>query len=64
MFGTTVLGINGSSTVMGYVQHPSAAGRSLKKPDGYVLEDFADSARKIVEGAWEALERHTTEHGC
>ena len=42
----------------------SVAIRSLKKPDGYVLEDFADSARKIVEGAWEALERHTTEHGC
>ena len=42
----------------------SVAIRSLKKPNGYVLEDFADSARKIVEGAWEALERHTTEHGC
>ena len=42
----------------------SVAIRSLKKPDGYVLEDFADSARKIVEGAWDALERHTSEHGC
>jgi hypothetical protein len=41
----------------------SVAIRSLKKPDG-VLEDFADSARKIVEGAWDALERHTSEHGC
>jgi hypothetical protein len=37
---------------------------SLQKPDGYLLEDFADSARKIVERAWEALERHTSEHGC
>ena len=26
----------------------SAAVRSLKKPDGYELEDFADSARKMV----------------
>ena len=42
----------------------SVAIRSLKKPDGYVLEDFADSARKMVEDAWDALERHTTEHGC
>jgi hypothetical protein len=38
--------------------------RSLQKPDGYMLEDFADSARKIVERAWEALERHASEHGC
>jgi hypothetical protein len=38
--------------------------RSLPKPDGYMLEDFADSARKIVDRAWEALERHTSEHGC
>jgi hypothetical protein len=42
----------------------SAAIRSQKKPDGYVVEDFADSARKMVEDAWEALERHTGEHGC
>ena len=38
--------------------------RSQKKPDGYLLDDFADSARKIVEYAWDALERHTSEHGC
>jgi len=38
--------------------------RSLKKSDGYVLEDFADSARKMVEDARDALELHTTEHGC
>jgi hypothetical protein len=42
----------------------SVAIRSLKKPDGYVLEDFADSARKMVEDSWDALERHTSEHGC
>ena len=42
----------------------SAAIRSQKKPDGYVVDDFADSARKIVEDAWDALERHTSEHGC
>jgi hypothetical protein len=42
----------------------SVAIRSLKKPDGYELEDFADSARKIAEDAWDALERHTSEHGC
>ena len=42
----------------------SVAIRSLEKPDGYALEDFADSARKIVEDAWDALERHTSEHGC
>ena len=29
----------------------SAAVRSLKKPDGYELEDFADSASKMVEDA-------------
>ena len=42
----------------------SVAIRSLKKPAGNELEDFADSARKIVEGAWDALQRHTIEHGC
>ena len=42
----------------------SVAIRSLKQPDGYVLEDFADSARKMVEDSWDALERHTSEHGC
>ena len=42
----------------------SVAFRTLKKPDGYVLEDFADSAKKIVEGAWDDLERHTSDHGC
>jgi hypothetical protein len=42
----------------------SAAIASVKKPDANELEDFAESARKIVEGAWEALERHTSEHGC
>ena len=42
----------------------SAATWSQEKPDGYVLDDFADSARKIVEATWDALERHTSEHGC
>ena len=42
----------------------SAAIRSLEKPDSNELEDFADSARKMVEEAWDALERHTSEHGC
>jgi hypothetical protein len=42
----------------------SVAIRSLKKPDGNELEDFADSASKMVEDAWDALERHTSEHGC
>ena len=42
----------------------SAAIRSLEKPDGNELEDFADSASKMVEDAWNALERHTSEHGC
>jgi hypothetical protein len=42
----------------------SVAIRSQKKPDGYVLDDFADSARKMVEDAWDTLERHTSEHGC
>ena len=42
----------------------SVAIRSLRNPDGYVLEDFADSAGKMVEDAWDALERHTSEHGC
>ena len=42
----------------------SLAIQTLKKPDGYVLEDFADSARKMVEDSWDALERHTSEHGC
>ena len=42
----------------------SAAIQSLKNPNCNELEDFADSARKIVEGAQEALERHTSEHGC
>ena len=38
--------------------------RSLHDPDGYILEDFAYSARKIVEGAQGALDRHTSEHRC
>ena len=42
----------------------NAAIRSLKKPNANELEDFADSARKTVEDAWDALERHTSEHGC
>jgi hypothetical protein len=42
----------------------SAALGSLEKPDANELEDFADSARKIVDGAREALERHSNEHGC
>jgi hypothetical protein len=42
----------------------SVAIRSQKKPDGYVLDDFADSARKMVEDTWDALECHTSEHGC
>ena len=42
----------------------SAAIRSLEKPDSNELEDFADSARRMVEGAQDALERHNSEHGC
>jgi hypothetical protein len=42
----------------------SAAIRALKKPNSNELEDFADSARKMVEDAWDALEGHTSEHGC
>jgi hypothetical protein len=42
----------------------SAAIQSLKNPNGNDLEDFAASARKMVEDAWYALERHTSEHGC
>ena len=42
----------------------STAIRSLEKPDGNELEDFAVSARRMVEGAQDALERHTDEHGC
>jgi hypothetical protein len=38
--------------------------RSLQDPDGYMLEDFAYSARKIVDGTQDALYRHTSEHGC
>ena len=38
--------------------------QSLQDSDGYILEDFAYSARKIVEGTQDALERHTSEHGC
>jgi len=38
----------------------SAAIRSLKKPNG---NELVDSARKM-EDAWDALERHTSEHGC
>ena len=38
--------------------------RSLQDPYDYILEDFADSARKIVEGTQDALDRHTSEHGC
>ena len=38
--------------------------QSLQDPDGYILEDFAYSARKIVEGTQDALDRHTSEHGC
>lgn len=38
--------------------------RSLQDPGGYMLEDFAYSARKIVERTQDALERHTSEHGC
>jgi hypothetical protein len=40
----------------------SVAIQSQKKRDGYVLEDFGDSARKMVENTWDALERHTSEH--
>jgi hypothetical protein len=42
----------------------SAAIRGLKQPDVNELEDFADSAIKMVEDSWDALERHTSEHGC
>ena len=38
----------------------SAAFRSLKKPNG---NELVDSAGKM-EDAWDALERHTSEHGC
>ena len=38
----------------------SAAFRSLKKPSG---NELVDSARKM-EDAWDALERHTSAHGC
>ena len=37
---------------------------ALEEPNSDELDDFAESARKIVENAWEALERHTSEHGC
>ena len=33
------------------IQVLGAVIRSQKKPNGYVLEDFADSARKMVEDA-------------
>jgi hypothetical protein len=38
--------------------------RSLEKPYGNELEDFAVSGRRMVEGAQDALERHTDEHGA
>jgi hypothetical protein len=38
----------------------SVAIQSLKKLDG---DELVDSARKM-EDAWDALERHTSEHGC
>jgi len=45
------------------IQVLGAAIGLLKKPDGNELEDLADSARNVVEGAWDALQRHTSEHG-
>ena len=36
----------------------------LEEPNADELDDFADSARRIVENAQEALERHTSEHAC
>ena len=36
----------------------------LEDPNADELDDFADSARRIVENAREALERHASEHGC
>jgi len=42
----------------------STALQSLSKLNSNELEDFAAGARKIVEDAWEAVERHTSEHGC
>ena len=36
----------------------------LEEPNADDLDDFADSARRIVENALVALERHTSEHGC
>ena len=42
----------------------STAIQSLKNPNCNELEDFADSARKMVEDSCDALERHTSEHGC
>jgi hypothetical protein len=37
---------------------------TLQKPDFKVLHELAQRARKLVEDAWEALRRHTSEHGC
>jgi len=36
----------------------------LEAPNSDELDDFAESARRIVEKAQEELERHTSEHGC
>jgi hypothetical protein len=36
----------------------------LEEPNSDELDDFAESARRIVERAQEELERHTSEHGC
>ena len=36
----------------------------LEEPNSDELDDFAESARRIVEKAQEELERHTSEHGC
>jgi hypothetical protein len=37
---------------------------TLPKPDFKALQEFAKSARSLVDDAREALERHTSEHGC
>ena len=36
----------------------------VEEPNSDELDDFGESARRIVEKAQEELERHTSEHGC
>jgi len=37
---------------------------TLRAPNYAELQDLAEAAKKLVEDAWEAVERHTSEHGC